>query len=45
MTAADNSLEYFSLFFREKRLDILCESSARQKIHMKHVLFSSRRYK
>ena len=41
-TAADDSLEFFKKFFSEKiRLDILCESSARQKIHMKHqALFS-----
>ena len=33
----------FSLFFREKRLDISCKSSARQRIHMKHqALFSSK---
>ena len=37
MTAADDSLEYFFQHFSEKiRLDILCESSARQRIHIKH---------
>ena len=42
-TAADDSLGIFFIVFREKRLDILCESSARQRIHMKHhALFSSK---
>ena len=45
--AADDIHKYFfSLFFRETekiRLDISCESSARQRIHIKHqVLFSSK---
>ena len=37
-TAADDSLKYFfSFFFSEKiRPDISCESTARQRIHMKH---------
>ena len=36
-TAADDSLEYFSLFFSDKIvLDISFESSAWQRIHMKH---------
>ena len=40
-TAADDIHKYFSLFFREKRLDVSCESSARQRIHMKNqALFS-----
>ena len=41
-TAADNNLEYFFIVFSEKiRLDISCESSARQRIHMKYqALFS-----
>ena len=43
MTAADSILEYFSLRFREIRLAVSCESSARQRIHMKHqALFSSK---
>ena len=29
-------LNNFLSFFREIRLDIACESSAKQKIHMKH---------
>ena len=42
MTAADNSLKYFLLFSEKIRLDISCESTARQRIHMKHQnLFSS----
>ena len=43
-TAADDSLEYFFQHFSEKiRLVISCESSARQRIHMKHQdLFSSK---
>ena len=42
--AADNSLEYFFIVLSEKIiLDISCESSARQRIHMKHqALFSSK---
>ena len=36
-TAADNIRKYFFVVFSEKiRLDILSESSARQRIHMKH---------
>ena len=35
MTAADDSLEYFSFFSEKMRLDISCESSARQRIHRK----------
>ena len=36
-TAADDSLDFYFHCFSEKiRLDILCESSARQRIHMKH---------
>ena len=36
-TAADGSLIYFFHCFSDKiRLDILCESSAWQRIHMKH---------
>ena len=51
MTAADDSLEYlfivfvfcFLFFFDKIMLDISCESSARQRIHMKHqALFSSK---
>ena len=43
-TAADDSLEYSFLCFSEKiRLDISSESSARQRIHMKHqALFSAK---
>ena len=43
-TAADDSLEYFSIVFSERiRLDISSESSARQRIHMKNqALFSSK---
>ena len=42
--AADDSLEYSFIVFPEKiRLDISCESSARQMIHMKHqALLSSK---
>ena len=42
-TAADDIFEYFFIVFLEKiRLDISSESSARQKIHLKHqALFSS----
>ena len=41
-TAADNSLEYFFIVFVIK-LDISCESSAWQRIQMKHqALFSSK---
>ena len=37
MTAADDSLEYFFHSLSEKiRHDISCESSARQRIYMKH---------
>ena len=36
-------INIFSLFFREKRLDISSESSAWQRIHMKNqALFSSK---
>ena len=44
MTAADDDLEYFfHCLLEEIRLDFSCESSARQRIHMKHqVLFSSK---
>ena len=44
MTSADHSLESDFIFFPEKiRLDISCESSARQRIHMMHqALFSSK---
>ena len=45
MTAADDNLEYFFFYcFSEKiRLDLSCESSAGQRIHMKYkVLFSSK---
>ena len=39
--AADDIHKYFSLFFREIRLDVSSESSARQRIHMKsQALFS-----
>ena len=43
-TAADDIHKYFFIVFLEKiRLDISCESSARQRIHMKNqVLFSSK---
>ena len=38
---ADNTLFFLLLSFKEIRLDISCESSARQRIHMKYqVLFS-----
>ena len=33
-TAADNIHKYFSFFSKKIRLDISCESSARQRIHM-----------
>ena len=45
MTAADDIHYYFFIFFfSEKiRLDLSCESSAEQSIHMKHqALFSSK---
>ena len=36
-TAADDIYKYFFIVFSENvRLDISCESSARQRIHMKH---------
>ena len=36
-------LNIFSLFFKKIRLDISCESYARQRIHKKHqVLFASK---
>ena len=42
--AADDSPELFFIVISEKiRLDVSCESSARQRIHMKHqALFSSK---
>ena len=40
-TAADDVHKYFSLFFKEIRLDVSIECSARQRIHMKNqALFS-----
>ena len=40
-TAADDSLEYFYCISDKIMLDISCESSAWQRIHMKHqTLFS-----
>ena len=36
MTAADDSLEIFHCFSEKIRLDMSCESSAGQRIHMKH---------
>ena len=45
MTAADNNIEYFFLLSQKKiRLDVSCESSARQRIHKKHpsLIFSER---
>ena len=43
-TAADDIPKYFFIVFSEKlRLDVSCESSARQRIHMKHqALFFSK---
>ena len=43
-TAADDSLEYFFIVVSDKiMLDISCEPSAWQRIHMKHQsLFSSK---
>ena len=42
-TAADDSFEYFFIVFEKIRLDISCESSAKQRILMKHpALFSSK---
>ena len=35
MTAADNRI-FFHCFSKKIRLDISCESSAKQRIHMKH---------
>ena len=47
MIAVDDGLEYFFIVFSEKiKLDISCESSARQRIYMKHqAIFSSKVYK
>ena len=44
MTAADDIHKYFFIVFSEKiGLDISCESSAWQRIHVKHqALFSSK---
>ena len=44
MTAADDIHKYFFIVFTEKiRLDVSSESSARQRIHLKHqALFSSK---
>ena len=39
MTAADNIHKYFHCFSEKIRLDISCESSARQRIHIKHQGF------
>ena len=44
-TAADDIFNTFSLFSRKIRLDILCESSARQRIHMKHKSYFLRKIK
>ena len=45
-TAADNIHKYFLHCFSEKIiLDISCESSARQRIHMKHQALFSSKYK
>ena len=42
-TAADDIHKFFSLFFREIRLDVPSESSAWQRIHMKNqALFSAK---
>ena len=42
-TAADDNLEYFSLFSEKIRLDVSSETSARQRIRMKNqALFSSK---
>ena len=43
-TAADNiHKSFFNVLQRKQRLDISCESSARQRIHIKHqALFSSK---
>ena len=43
-TAAEDIHKYFFIFFKENiRLDISCESSAMQRIHIKHqALFSSK---
>ena len=38
MTAAGDSLDFFQCFLR---LDISCESSARQMIHMQHQALST----
>ena len=47
ITAADDIHKYFSFDFTEKiGLDILCESSARQRIHkIHHALFSLKKIK
>ena len=45
-TAADNIHKYFFYCFPKKiRLDVSCESSARQRIHMKHQALFSSKYK
>ena len=43
-TAADDIHKYFALFSEKMRLDVSSESSARQRIHLKHqALFFSKR--
>ena len=40
-TAADNILLFYSYLSKKRRLDVSCESSAKQRIHLKHqVSFS-----
>ena len=46
MTAADDIHKYFFIVFSEKiRLDVSSESSARQRIHLKHQALFSSEYK
>ena len=41
--AADGTFIFYLYLFKKIRLDVSCESSARQRIHMKHqVLFSQK---
>ena len=37
--AADSTFLFLLLFFEEIRLDVSCESSAMQRIHMKYQVF------
>ena len=41
--AADDSFMFLHLSFEEKMLYVSCESSARQRIHMKCLIFSEKK--